>query len=109
MQASEIDFELWAESKLWPDNTRYKSLSVQRIFELARITKARVAEVEVAALENAIVPERYARNMRTFSLPDQAALLKAHTGVVGLGGIAGRGPDAGCAAPVTTCFSTRRT
>ncbi|MCK7514413.1 MAG: hypothetical protein MZV70_67280 [Desulfobacterales bacterium] len=34
----------------------------------------------MAALENGFVPERYARNMRTFSLADQATLLKAHVG-----------------------------
>jgi molybdopterin-synthase adenylyltransferase len=89
MDASGIDFEQWAESKLSPDNTPYKSLSVQRIFELARITQSRLAEVEIAALESGIVPERYARNLRTFSLSEQAALLKAHIGVVGLGGLGG--------------------
>jgi len=46
-------------------------------------------EIEIAALENGIVPERYARNMRSFSLADQTALLRARVGVVGLGGLGG--------------------
>jgi molybdopterin/thiamine biosynthesis adenylyltransferase len=46
-------------------------------------------EIEIAALENGIVPERYARNMRTFSIADQSALLGAHAAVVGLGGLGG--------------------
>jgi molybdopterin/thiamine biosynthesis adenylyltransferase len=50
---------------------------------------ASARDIEIAALENGIIPERYARNMRTFSLADQTALLKAHAGVVGLGGLGG--------------------
>ena len=89
MKTTRIDFEHWAESRTFPDKTPYQSLSLQRILELSRRMEASVREIEIAALENGIVPERYARNMRTFSLADQAGLLKAHAGVVGLGGLGG--------------------
>jgi molybdopterin/thiamine biosynthesis adenylyltransferase len=41
------------------------------------------------ALEHGVVPERYARNMKTFSPQDQVALLNAQVSVVGLGGLGG--------------------
>jgi len=46
-------------------------------------------EIEIAALEHGVVPERYVRNMKTFSPQDQVALLKATVGIVGLGGLGG--------------------
>ena len=46
-------------------------------------------EIEIMALEHGVVPERYVRNMKTFSPQDQVALLKAQVGVVGLGGLGG--------------------
>lgn len=83
------DILLLATAKEFPDKTPYKSLSVANVFSLASRSGASGREVEIAALENGIVPERYARNMRTCSLEDQAALLRARVGVVGLGGLGG--------------------
>lgn len=83
------DLEEWTEARTFPDKTPYKSISVKHVLELARRSGGTGREIEITALENGIVPERYARNMRTFSLADQAALLKAHAGVVGLGGLGG--------------------
>jgi molybdopterin/thiamine biosynthesis adenylyltransferase len=77
------------EDKAFPDKVPYRSLSVQHVLELSQRTGRNGREIEITALENGIVPERYARNMRTFSLNDQAALLKAHASVVGLGGLGG--------------------
>ena len=84
-----LDFERLAEARVFPDKTPYKSLSVHHILDISRRSGAPGREIEIAALENGIVPERYARNMRTFSLADQAALLKAHAAVVALGGLGG--------------------
>jgi molybdopterin-synthase adenylyltransferase len=89
MNPTSLDFERWAEARVFPDKTPYKSLSVQHILDISRRSGAPGREIEIAALENGIVPERYARNMRTFSLADQATLLKAHAAVVGLGGLGG--------------------
>jgi molybdopterin/thiamine biosynthesis adenylyltransferase len=89
MKSTGIDFEQWAESRTFPDQTPYKSLSALRISELARSRGASAREIEIQTLESGIVPERYSRNMRTFSCADQVALLKAHAGVVGLGGLGG--------------------
>jgi len=48
-----------------------------------------VREVELAALEVGVVPERYARNVGTVGVEGQEALLRATVAVVGLGGLGG--------------------
>ncbi len=78
-----------AIEKEFPDQTHYRSLSVECVVEIARQSHKNIREIEIAALEKGIVPERYARNMRTFSLADQVALLNARAAVVGLGGLGG--------------------
>ena len=89
MAISRSDLEVLAQPAAFPDKTPYRSLSVRRIQEFAQRTGTPVREIEAAALEHDLIPERYARNMRTFSPADQAALLRAHVGVVGLGGLGG--------------------
>jgi len=89
MNATIHDFERLAEARVFPDKTPYKSLSVHHVLDISRRSGAPGWKIEIAALENGLVPERYARNMPTFSLADQAALLKAHAAVVGLGGLGG--------------------
>ncbi|HHX87230.1 MAG TPA: HesA/MoeB/ThiF family protein [Firmicutes bacterium] len=46
-------------------------------------------EVELAALEEAIVPLRYQRNLGTIGVKGQFRLLKSRVGVVGAGGLGG--------------------
>ena len=89
MKIARNDLEELSEARTFPDKTPYRSLSVQHVLELSRRSGLSSREAEIAALENDVVPERYARNMRTFSHADQATLLKAHAGVVGLGGLGG--------------------
>jgi molybdopterin/thiamine biosynthesis adenylyltransferase len=89
MKITDLDFEKWAKDRAFPDQTPYRSLSVRHVLDISRRAGVPGREIEIAALENGIVPERYARNMRTFSLADQATLLKARAGVVGLGGLGG--------------------
>ena len=89
MKIDPHDLEQLSEAKTFPDKTPYKSLSVANVWSLGGRSCMSGWEIEIVALENGIVPERYARNMRTFSLEDQAALLRARVGVVGLGGLGG--------------------
>jgi len=89
MKIARSELEQLAEVKTFPNQTPYRSLSVHHVLELSRRPGLSGREIELSALENGIVPERYARNMRTFSLTDQATLLKAHAAVVGLGGLGG--------------------
>jgi molybdopterin/thiamine biosynthesis adenylyltransferase len=48
-----------------------------------------VREVELAALEMEVVPERYWRNIGTIGLEGQSQLLRSTVAVVGLGGLGG--------------------
>jgi molybdopterin-synthase adenylyltransferase len=89
MTITRSELEVLARPAVFPDQTPYQSLSVRQIRELAEQTGLSGRQVEVAALKNGFVPERYARNLRTFSLADQATLLQSHAGVVGLGGLGG--------------------
>jgi molybdopterin/thiamine biosynthesis adenylyltransferase len=83
------DMTRLATHRQFPDKTPYRSISVEHVRQLAAESGASGRDVEIAALENGIVPERYARNMRTCSLEDQTALLRARVGIVGLGGLGG--------------------
>ena len=89
MKIAPHELEQLSAAKTFPDKTSYKSLSVANVLSLAGRSGMSGREIEIAALENGIVPERYARNMRACSLEDQAALLRARVGVVGLGGLGG--------------------
>jgi len=75
--------------KKYPDDTDYTSISLEDIPSLAKSFKINSREIEIIALEEGIVPERYARNMKTFSPEDQASLLKSQVSIVGLGGLGG--------------------
>jgi molybdopterin/thiamine biosynthesis adenylyltransferase len=78
-----------ANPKEFPDKTFYHSISVKQILNLSKAFGASGREIEITALEHGVVPERYVRNMKTFSPQDQVALLKAQVDVVGLGGLGG--------------------
>ncbi|MEW6672374.1 MAG: HesA/MoeB/ThiF family protein [Thermodesulfobacteriota bacterium] len=78
-----------AVPKTFRDNTPYISLSVEQAALLARKYSLGGHRIEIEALQAGIVPERYARNMRTFSRPEQVVLLQSRVSVVGLGGLGG--------------------
>jgi molybdopterin/thiamine biosynthesis adenylyltransferase len=78
-----------AVPKKMPDGTSYHSISVEQTTTLANRFNVRDLTVEISALEADIVPERYSRNMKTYSTQDQATLLKSMVSVVGLGGLGG--------------------
>ena len=75
--------------KKFPDKTFYTSISVEHIGNLAEFFQVSGLHIEITALEQGIVPERYARNMKTFSPVDQATLLGSQVSIVGLGGLGG--------------------
>ena len=75
--------------KKFPDETFYTGISVEHIENLAKLFQVGGFHIEITALEQGIVPERYARNMKTFSPVDQATLLGSQVSIVGLGGLGG--------------------
>lgn len=76
-------------SKQHPDGRTYKSISLQEIAGLARQFQRPPKEIEIVALKNNVLPERYTRNMHALSALDQIKLLQSQVGIVGLGGLGG--------------------
>ncbi len=71
------------------DGSPYQSLSVNHTHHLSEKYERSGRDIELAALEDGIIPERYARNIKTLSTDDQIRLLSSHVGIVGLGGLGG--------------------
>jgi molybdopterin/thiamine biosynthesis adenylyltransferase len=78
-----------AEPLGFSDGTPFRGLSAAAVIQLAGASGQTGGAVEIAALENGIIPARYARNFNTFSAADQMALLRSTAAVVGLGGLGG--------------------
>lgn len=71
------------------DKTPCNRISINNVVEISRISGISCRETEIASLELEIMPERYVRNMKSFSFSDQAALLRSKASIVGLGGLGG--------------------
>jgi molybdopterin/thiamine biosynthesis adenylyltransferase len=78
-----------ADSRTYPDGVAYRSISVSDVRRLSAESGLSGRQIELMALAEEILPERYARNRRKFSLEDQVALLKSNVTVIGLGGLGG--------------------
>ncbi len=79
-----------AREAVMPGGESYLSLSLASVREIARICACSVKEVEIAALEKGVIPERYQRNLGTVGGPTgQVRLLRARAAVIGLGGLGG--------------------
>ncbi|MDY6953329.1 MAG: HesA/MoeB/ThiF family protein [Thermodesulfobacteriota bacterium] len=72
-----------------PDGTPYQSIGMKDLKKLCQRQGLSERDGEIAALEAGVVPERYARNVRVYSLEDQVALLRSSVCVVGMGGLGG--------------------
>ena len=75
--------------KTFPDNTVYDGISIADVKSTAKQYDKPQREIEIFALNNGIVPERYVRNMKSFSPKDQSLLLRKTVCIVGLGGLGG--------------------
>jgi len=76
-------------SKQHPDGTTYNSISLQDTAKLADRFQVPQKDIEILALKNNVLPERYTRNMNSLSASDQAKLLQSRVAIVGLGGLGG--------------------
>ncbi|MFO7964743.1 MAG: HesA/MoeB/ThiF family protein [Desulfobacterales bacterium] len=72
-----------------PDHSLSPALSVKDAGRIATEHNVSIRDVEITALENAIIPERYIRNRTSLSLQDQITLLQKSVCIVGLGGLGG--------------------
>lgn len=74
---------------LFPDGSAYHGLASDQVAILEKSLMLPAQAIEIAALENDIIPERYVRNFKAFSYQDQIALLKSTVAIIGLGGLGG--------------------
>jgi len=75
--------------KQFPDGTAYSGISMGDTSALASAFNRSAREIDIFALGCDIVPERYARNMKSFSVHDQKTLLASRVTIVGCGGLGG--------------------
>ncbi len=79
----------FGRSRHRPDRSSYTALLLADARAIAAQSGASLREVEDAALAEGILPERYSRNQKQLSCPDQLRLLRAHVAIIGLGGLGG--------------------
>jgi len=70
-------------------NIDIPTISVNKIKDMAQKYNLSFREVEIAALEEKIIPERYERNYDTINFSEQIQLLRSTVCVVGCGGLGG--------------------
>lgn len=68
---------------------KYRCLGLEDTRDLARRFDTHTREVGIFALENGVLPLRYAKNVGTIGLDGQARLLRSKVVVIGVGGIGG--------------------
>ena len=78
-----------SKNRSFPDKTTYTGISVKDIEEISTEFRIKTRDIELTALESDIIPDRYVRNMKSFSLKDQIILLKSAVAIIGLGGLGG--------------------
>ena len=72
-----------------PDGEELQILTIRAVEAFSTAEGTSLLDVEKAALEQDILPERYVRNHSLLSLNDQYTLLCSKVFVVGLGGLGG--------------------
>ena len=88
-QSLHATLESTARETRLPDGSLCRAVDTLRLIQIAGQENLTGREVEIAALQLNIVPDRYLRNLRSLTLSEQCKLLKANVCVVGLGGLGG--------------------
>lgn len=78
-----------AQQRSHPDGTVYASLLDSEEKEIAQKTSWSRRRIQITALENSILPERYCRNHSSLNSSEQILLLQSHVTIVGQGGLGG--------------------
>jgi len=68
---------------------KYYSISVKQIKEIAGKFQLPSRKIEISALQNNIIPERYQRNLGVVSPSEQVKLLQSKVTIIGAGGLGG--------------------
>jgi len=83
------ELEKIKEEAINSSGKKYYSISVKQIKEIARKFQTKSREIEISALQNNIIPERYQRNLGVISPSEQAKLLQSKVVIIGAGGLGG--------------------
>jgi molybdopterin/thiamine biosynthesis adenylyltransferase len=78
-----------AQKRVDPAGKEYMCLDLAETIALAERFQCPRRTVELTALEQRIIPERYQRNIGTVGIDGQMRLLRSKVGVVGAGGLGG--------------------
>jgi len=78
-----------AQKAIAPDGKEYESLSIEAVRKIANKNKVLGKEVEIAALQTGVIPERYQRNIGTVGIDGQIKLLQSKVVIAGAGGLGG--------------------
>lgn len=78
-----------SEEYILPDESKIQILTITAVEAFSRAEGSSYLEIEKAALEQQILPERYVRNYSMVSMEEQHRLLCSKVFVVGLGGLGG--------------------
>jgi len=78
-----------AEAHVAPDGGTCRVIAIGMTASIAISQRVPPRQVEIAALEQGIVPRRYLRNIGTIGLAGQIKLLRSTVAVVGAGGLGG--------------------
>jgi hypothetical protein len=81
--------ESLARQASFADGTSCRTIETSEVGRLADEAGLAGRLVEIAALRQHIIPDRYLRNMKTLSEADQIRLLESTVCIVGMGGLGG--------------------
>ena len=83
------ELEKTRKEKTNSSGEKYNSILVNQIKEIAGKFKLPSKEIEILALQDNIIPERYQRNLGVISPLEQIKLLQSKVDIIGAGGLGG--------------------
>ena len=83
------ELEKTRKEKTNSSGEKYFSVSVNQVKEIAFKYKVKARKIEISALQNNIIPERYQRNLGVISPLEQIKLLQSKVAIIGAGGLGG--------------------
>jgi len=83
------ELEKIKEEAINSSGKKYYNISLKQIKKIARKFQTKSREIEISALQNNIIPERYQRNLGVISPSEQAKLLQSKVAIIGAGGLGG--------------------
>ncbi|MBA7605129.1 hypothetical protein ES703_12258 [subsurface metagenome] len=83
------ELEKIKEEAINSSGKKYYNISIKQIKKIARKFQTKSREIEISALQNNIIPERYQRNLGVISPSEQVKLLQSKVVIIGAGGLGG--------------------